>query len=208
MQVLLLVKAMKLQFRPGVPLSQTLDEIETVFEKIKAIGPLDYDQFKIAVAIHALGNHYPNLQSTIISITKQENFSVDDVARCIFEEDDLIRNREYQELLTPSTALASQVRGRTRPTCSHCKRLGHLVDFCTQPGGKMEGRSPKDAKAAQAARRASQGFQRTGTSSQPQSGSAKVVLTDTNPSSAVFSSNPLIVINGVSYIHVPTPTAV
>lgn len=155
MQILLLVKVMEAQFRPGVPLSQTWDEIETAFEKIEAIGPPDCDQLKIAVAIHALGNRYPNLRSTILSITKQENFSIDDVARRIFEEDDLIRNREYQELFTPSAALVSQVRRRTRPTCSHCKRVGHLVDFCTQPGGKMEGRSLKDAKAAQAARRAS-----------------------------------------------------
>ena len=208
MQILLLVKAMKVQFRPGVPLSQTLGEIETIFEKIEAIGPPDYDQLKVAVAIHALGDHYPNLQSAILSITKQENFSIDDVARRIFEEDDPIRNREYHGLLPPSTSLVRQARGRTRPTCPHYKPVGHFVDFCTQPGGKMEGRSPKDAKAAQAARRASQELQRTGTASQPQSASANAVLTDTNLSSAVFSSKPLTVINGVPCILVPTPTAV
>jgi hypothetical protein len=35
-QILLIKKAMKLQFKPGIPLSHTLDEIDTISEKIKS----------------------------------------------------------------------------------------------------------------------------------------------------------------------------
>ena len=79
-QILLIKKVMKIEFCPGTRIAQTWDEIDTLIEKIKAIGPLDYDQLKTAIAIKALGRHYEHLQSHIQSITKQPNFSVADVA--------------------------------------------------------------------------------------------------------------------------------
>jgi len=84
-QILLIEKAMKIRFRPGMPPTQTWDEIDTIMEKIKAIGPIDYDQLKTAFAIHALTDHYGSLQSTVQSITKRDNFTVSDVANRIFD---------------------------------------------------------------------------------------------------------------------------
>src|SRR5260221_6660343 len=95
-QILLIEKAMKIRFRPGVLLTQTWDEIDTITEKIKAIGPIDYDQLKTAFAIHALADHYSNLQSTVQAMTKQDKFTVSDVSKRITEEEDLIRNRDEQ----------------------------------------------------------------------------------------------------------------
>ena len=162
-QILLIERAMKIRFRPGVPLTQTWDEIDTITEKIKAIGPIDYDQLKTAFAIHALADHYGNLQSTVQAITKQDKFSASDVAKRISEEEDLIRNRDDQNTLAPSTAFATPstttpatanaTKPRTRTTCANCRRVGHFTEFCIQPGGKMAGRTLEEAKAAYKASR-------------------------------------------------------
>lgn len=198
-QILLLVKVMKIEFHLSTPLSQTWDEMDTILEKIKAIGPFDHDVFRTAVIIHALGDsYYDNLRLDILSITKQPDFSYDDVVQRIRQEDVLIRIRE-DRVPPSSTDLVRQAMTRTRPTCSHCKRAGHLADICTQPGGKMEGRSLKDAKAAQ--RAASQRSSRAGnSSSQSQIVSANVARTENQPSANVSqTSRPLIMINGVAY---------
>ena len=89
----------------------------------------------------------------------------------------------------------------TRPICLHRERVGHLADFCIQPRGKIECRSPEDAQAA--AQRASQELQLTNNPSRPQTIFANVVLTDTKFSTTALS-NHLVIINGVSYTLVPT----
>ena len=110
-QILLIEKVMKIEFVPGTRIAQTWDEIDTLIEKIKAIGPLDYDQLKTAIAIKALGRHYENLQSNIQSITKQPNFSVADVASRLLQEDDHIRNREDFCLYLPRSLLKPLPQG-------------------------------------------------------------------------------------------------
>jgi len=208
-QILLIEKVMKIEFCPGTRIAQTWDEIDTLIEKIKAIGPLDYDQLKTAIAIKALGRHYEHLQSHIQSITKQPNFSVADVASRLLQEDDHIRNREDQGLLPSSTAFAAQTPtpgsrapgSRPRPTCSHCKRTGHLADFCIQPGGKMAGRTVEDAMAAY---RAFKRQQRTDGPHQPSS--ANVAVTDSATSTSVTTPSPFV-INGVHYAWVPVPSS-
>ena len=68
MQILLMEKAIRTEFVPGTCLSQTWDELDTLMRKIKAMGPLDYDQLQITCAIKGLGKHYEHLQSTLQSI--------------------------------------------------------------------------------------------------------------------------------------------
>lgn len=207
-QILLIEKVMKMEFCPGTRIAQTWDEIDTVIEKIKAIGPLDYDQLKTAVVIKALGRHYEHLQSQIQSITRQPNFSVTDVAARLLQEDDHIRNHEEQGLLPVSTAFAAQapVLGTRapgscpRPTCSHCKRTGHLADFCIQPGGKMAGRTVEEAMSAY---QASKHQQRNDGALQPLS--ANVALTDSASSLSVTTPSPFT-INGVNYSWIPVPS--
>ena len=137
-QILLIEKVMKVNFCPGTHISQTWDEIDILIERIKAIGPLGYDQLKTAVAIKALGRHYENLQSTIQSITKQLNFLVNNIANCLLEEDNHICNHKAQGLLPVATALAAQATtpatrtlgNRMRPTYLHCKHTRHYTGFC------------------------------------------------------------------------------
>jgi len=150
MQILLMEKAIRMEFVPGTCLSQTWDELDTLMRKIKAMGPLDYDQLQIACVIKGLGKHYEHLQSTLQSIMNQLNFTLRDIGRRIIEEDNLICNREEQGLLPTSTAFASQTIGKPhmRMTCSHCKCVRHFTEFCVQPGGKMAGCTLDEAKAA------------------------------------------------------------
>jgi len=177
-QILLMEKAIRTEFMPGTCLAQTWDELDTLMRKIKAMGPLDYDQLQIACAIKGLGKHYENLQSTLQSIMNQPGFTLRDIARCIIEEDNLIRNREEQGILPNSTAFASQTTGkpRTKTTCLHCKRVGHFAEFCVQPGGKMAGKSLDKAKAAYCA---SRGLSRTVSTPAAQAASVHVATIHT-----------------------------
>ncbi len=47
-----------------------------------------------------------------------------------------------------STALVAQGHNKSRPSCAHCKKLGHFTEFCIQSGGKMAGQSIEEARAA------------------------------------------------------------
>ena len=210
-QILLIDKVMKTEFCPGVRIAQIWNEADTLIEKLKAMGPWDWDKMKAAIAIKASGRHYEHLQSALHSITKQPNFSVKDITNRLLEEDEHIRNREAQGLMPVSTAFAAQTStpapraagNRTRPTCSHCKRTGHLADFCVQPGGKMAGRSLEEAMAAY---RASKRQQRVDTPLLAPS--ANVAVSDgVPPTSANTTVSPPFVFNGVQYALVPMSTA-
>lgn len=214
-QILLVEQVMKIEFSPGTRIAQTWDAIDSLIDKAKAIGPLDYDKLKAAVVIKALGRHYEQLQSSIQSITKQDNFSLKDVAKRLLEEDELIRNREAQGLVPSISALASQTsapRARARAICSHCKRTGHYADFCIHPGGKMAGLTLEDAKAAY---RAYRNQQRSESASQGQGTSANVAVTGTSastavtvPSTAAAPSLPPLTIGGFTYSLTPVKSNV
>ena len=202
-QILLMEKAIRTEFTPGTHLAQTWDKLDMLMRRVKAMGPLDYDQLQIACAIKGLGKHYEHLQSTLQSITNQPGFTLRDIARRIIEEDNLIRNHEEQGLLPTSAAFASQTAGKshTRTTCSHCKRVGHFMEFCIQPGGKMAGRTLDEAKAAY---RASRGQQKAENNPPAQSTSANVAATNTQ--ALTTGSNVLnapIFFGGVAYNLVP-----
>jgi hypothetical protein len=150
-QILLIAKAFSTRFRPGTAMTQVIKEIDSLHTRILAIGPLDGDHLRTVFLLNALGEHYPHLQSFIRANSDSPSFSSNTVVRAIQHEEDLIRSREEQGLQVPSTALAAQGRPRGKIICAHCKRTGHVADFCIQPGGKMEGRRVDDARAAQRA---------------------------------------------------------
>jgi len=206
-QILLIQRAMNICFQPGTSLTKTLNDINAISNTIKAIGPFGHDQLQTAFVIHALGDFYENLQSTVQAITKIPNFMHNDVVQCIHEEEDLIRNHEGQAELPSATALVSQPGARSRLYCSHCKRLGHLTDFCIRPGGKMEGHTIEEARAAQ--RAASQRSSCTGNSSHSQTASANIAIaevTSTATDSIQTATTPSITINGITYVPASTPT--
>jgi hypothetical protein len=81
--------------------------------------------------------------------------------------------------------------------CTHCKKSGHLADFCIQPGGKMAGRSIDNARTAQRAAAGNPPLRFDASSSK--------APTTTNPASAkIASSEPKaapdsLVVGGVTY---------
>ncbi len=56
---MLLDKALKIRFRPGIPMSQTANEIDTLHAHIIASGPLDDDKLRTVLLLNGLGEFYP-----------------------------------------------------------------------------------------------------------------------------------------------------
>jgi len=206
MQILLMEKAIRTEFTPGTCLTQTWDELDTLIHKIRAMGPLNYDQLQIACAIKGLGKNYEHLQSTLQSITNQPSFTLKDIHRRVIKKDNLICNQEEQGLLPTATAFASQTTGkpRMRTTCSHCKHVGHFAEFCVQPGGKMAGRSLDEAKAAYCA---SCALRMDGTTT-AQITSANIAMTNIpTPAPNPTGTMGPFYFNGVPYKWVPATSA-
>ena len=198
-QINLIERAARTEFTPDVRLSQTWNELDNIIGQSEAIGPIDHKRLQIACAIKGLGKHYEHLQSTIQSMTNQPGFTIKDIARRIFEEDNLIWNRKEAGLIPTSSALATQAKPRGKTTCSHCKRVGHFAEYCVQPGGKMAGRTVEEAKAAY---RASKG--RTGNTQASQVTAANVASSTTQTPELTTGTNNLpVVIHGVPYNLVP-----
>ncbi len=57
--MMLLDKALKIRFRPGIPMSQTANEIDTLHAHIIASGPLDDDKLRTVLLLNGLGEFYP-----------------------------------------------------------------------------------------------------------------------------------------------------
>ena len=185
--------------------------------------------------INALGHHFPQLQSDIHGMTDDPNFNWATAIRHIDTEAALVqRHVEVGVAPTTVTLLGTSGSDSKGPgsaiVCSNCKHLHHTIDFCIKPGGKMAGHTLEEAKAAQCAA-AGKAPQRTRGSMQ--SGSANVATattsatlttnttattnaTTTTPSNSALttvtavptnsSGGSPVVINGVLYILVPTPT--
>ncbi len=142
-KLVLMKQAMDTRFRPDVPISKTLDDIRALHKRIIQMGPIDDDELHTIFLVNALNDDFESVQSNIMSlISDSKNFTSKTVVRRLLQEDQLIRRRAEQNAPTSSTtALAAQGQGRPRSLCTHCKKPGHLADFCIRPGGKMAGRS-------------------------------------------------------------------
>jgi hypothetical protein len=153
-KMLLLNKAMSIRYQPDVPLATTWEEIESLFTRIINMGPFNDEQLRQSLHLHALADNYQYIHQHLMNLVDDPSFSSTTIIRRIHQEEDLIRHRTAQSTQpTSSVALATQARAstRTRPSCTHCKKVGHAADFCIQPGGKMAGRSLEEAKTAQRA---------------------------------------------------------
>jgi gag-polypeptide of LTR copia-type len=150
-QMILVKKAMEMRFRPDVPLSKTVEEIDALHFKIVNMGPIDNDQLKAVFLLNALNDNFEDIHYHLMSMADDPSFSSKTIIRRLRQEDSLMRRRAEQNSQTLSITFAAQGRGRPRPACTNCKKLGHLADFCVQPGGKMAGRSIEEARTAQRA---------------------------------------------------------
>jgi hypothetical protein len=197
-----MTQAMNTRFRSDIPLSKTLDDIRALHKRIIQMGPISDDQLYTIFLVNALNDNFEPLQSNIIGLANESNFTSKDVVRRLLQEDQLVRRRAEQNTPAASvSALAAQGQGRPRSLCTNCKKPGHLADFCVRPGGKMAGRSIEDARNAQ--RAASGKPPRAETPSGTAAGSvssAKVATSDTKSSTTASLGTPeSLVIGGVTY---------
>ena len=149
-KIVLMKQATDKRFNVDTPLSKTVDEYVTLHKRIIQMGPIDPDQLLATYLINGLNDipAFENLQSNIITSADDPAFSSKMVIRRILQQDNLSRCRAEQNPQA-ATALLTQNRTKSRAICAHCKRPGHLTEFCIQPGGKMAGRSIDDARTAQ-----------------------------------------------------------
>src|SRR6266849_2070817 len=166
------------------------------------MGPISDDQLHTIFLVNALNDNFEPLQSNIIGLANESNFTSKDVVRRLLQEDQLVRRHAEQNApATSVSALAAQGQDRPRSLCTHCKKPGHLADFCIRSGGKMAGCSIDEARSAQ--RAASGKPPRAETPSVSVTGSissAKVATSDIKSSTTASSGTPdSLVIGGVTY---------
>ena len=200
-KMLLLNKAMSIRYQPDVPLATTREEIESLFTRIVNMGPFNDEQLRQTLHLQALADNYQHIHQHLMNLADDPSFSSNTIIRRIHHEEDLLRHRSAQS--TSTVALATQARPPTksRPSCTHCKKVGHAADFCIQPGGKMAGRSLEDAKTAQRAA-SNKAPKPSGTAT------ANVASSDAGGAPLPSISTPdTIVINGVTYSATPAQPA-
>ena len=236
-QINLLLKEFTIFYEPSVLMTTTSKELRDLHEHMKKMGKIDEDHLFLFVIINALGRNYPQLQSEIHKVTDDPNFNLSAALRRIVTEAALTQRCSEVGIGSTTIALVGTTGsdGSAKAptiTCSNCKHLHHIIEFCIKQGGKMAGHTLEEAKAAQRAA--------AGKAPRPARGSlpgtnvnANVATTTaqntnnapalpasiamTTPSSTPTTtapSNPTpttnsspIIINGVSYIPISAPLA-
>jgi gag-polypeptide of LTR copia-type len=160
-------KLSKTHFRRNVPLTQTLTVIKALHQSIVNLGPYDADHMLCTYILYSLGLEFCELQSTIQAMTLDPNCTSATIIQRLEFEEELNQRRGDQGLEAYPDALSNALVARSgsssqpqnacdcppRPTCTNCRCVGHTINFCIQPGGKMAGRTIEEAQAAQMAMR-------------------------------------------------------
>ena len=209
-QMLLIEKALAIRSQPGTPLMTTAEEINTLHERIEAMGPINFDHVRLMFLLHCLSNHHMLVCSHLLNLIEDPTFTSSTIL-CNFTQHDNFSH--HQSIMgVQSSALVAQGQGQERPRslCTHCKKPGHLADFCVRPGGKMHGRIIDEAHSTQHA--ASDKPPCADKVSTLSTATAKITSTDTastqSSSSATQSTRPSVVIGGMTYYPAtPTPSS-
>ena len=161
-QVLLIKEGLDIQFKPGVPFTDTLNAIEKLHTRITELGPIDEDKLNnhalTVFLLNSLEEHYPRLHSAVNNVLDRPFSSSRDVIRRIQVEEDLHLLRAKQGLppTVPDsstctlTVVSAKDKEKTGPLCANCKRsiANHRTVFRVLPGDKMAGRTIEEAHAA------------------------------------------------------------
>jgi hypothetical protein len=156
-QLLLLKEYLDIFFDDDTPFDHTCSQIEELHERICNMGPFDDDKLLTFGYLHALGDKYMHLQSTIQIQSTHPNFDAKSVRHLLDAETRLKRNQKKSAVSTPSNPIA--LAASTNPTrpprapCGNCKRTNHSTDYCVHPGGKLAGKTIEEAQAIQASHR-------------------------------------------------------
>ncbi|KAI0282308.1 hypothetical protein BGY98DRAFT_955297 [Russula aff. rugulosa BPL654] len=128
------------------------------FRRITAMGKIKDDDILTAILLHSISDRFGPFAShrqAVQDLSHHPNVDFDMIAKCILDQVELSRRCQptnfstHIPILNPSAfaALKSLQRAQ-KPVCSNCKRTNHLTDYCTSSGGKMSGRTVKEARAA------------------------------------------------------------
>ena len=158
-QITLFMKALELCLNYDTPLHNTLAEVHNYHYRIIAMGKIKDNDILTALLLHTMSSpEFIHLQQSMQNLTHLPNFNSEMIAKWIHNKDALICwQKELNQPANPNnislptqTTFAAQNYMCTCPRlfCSNCKHKSHPMEFCMAPGGKMAGRSVKDARAA------------------------------------------------------------
>ena len=211
-QIMLVKQLLEMRFTMGTPLNETVEKIDDLITRASNMGDLDWPTFKTYALINALGGEFKYMQSQVHASSNEPRFSASTVVARILQENDLIKRRA--EGGEGSSALISHTgrceRERSPLICSHCKRTGHMAEFCISCGGKFAGHTLEEARNAQHAA-LSKAQNNTGPSSahiatsekdtsRPSSPTPSNIPTTTTSNTTAAST---FIINGVTYGPLP-----
>jgi len=150
-QIMLVKQLLEIQFTIGTPLNETVEKIDDLITRVSNMGDLDWPTFKTYALINALGGEFEYMQSQVHASSNEPGFLANTVVARVLQENDLIKHRA--EGGEGSSTLVSQTGRREHECspliCTHCKRTGHMAEFCISCGGKFAGHSLKEARNAQ-----------------------------------------------------------
>jgi hypothetical protein len=158
------MKVLEIQFNCNTPFRDTLAQIRTYSRRITAIGKIKIDDIFTAILLRSLSDPSApfHLRQAAQKLSHLPNISFEMTTKCILALDQVepFRRRYEHELSQPvnrftevplpnQSAFATNTRqSGPKPVCSNCKRDNHSTEYCMSPGGKMSGRTVKEARAA------------------------------------------------------------
>lgn len=134
-----------------------------------------------------------------MSLANNPSFSAKTILRHFAQEDGLSHHRfEFNQKSSSAFIAHDPTHAKPRPVCTNCKKSGHEVTYCIQPGGKMASCSIDDACNTQ---RAAQGKPpQTNSSTKTPTSSAHVATSVPMTSSTTPNS---VVVGGITYYSSP-----
>ena len=210
-------KALDVRFNCGASISVVISKIRGLHNQIMAGGPMNMDQLLTAFLINTMDDEFPHLQSQMQAMTKEPNFSSNNIIVHLQEEEATIKRQEEQG----ETALAAMATrsnsnhpssSRQQLYCTNCKQTNHSTDFCIRQEGKMAGKTIEEACTAQHLAlgklpkpTTSSDSTHVATNSKTDSVAVSPLETATTPSQQT-ARGPPIVINGTQYFPESQPT--
>ncbi|KAK2467749.1 hypothetical protein APHAL10511_000044 [Amanita phalloides] len=155
-QLQLLTQALQMTFLNDKTLPKTAAVMDDLISRAFVAGDITRDVITSLVFLHGM-NSLPHLQSVInhnLSMaTKEKPYKPTDILRLLENEQRLCDTGRNP---TTSTSIALTTKSSCQcPTCSNCKKLGHIADYCISSGGGMVGKTIEESrKAAQVAQEA------------------------------------------------------
>jgi metal-responsive CopG/Arc/MetJ family transcriptional regulator len=90
-QAIFIKQVLQIMLDQNTSISQKITEIQSLYQQIVNIGPINSDQLLTVFLINTMGNQIQHLQSRVQAMTKEPNFSPNDIISILLEEEALIK---------------------------------------------------------------------------------------------------------------------